>query len=86
MVNNNKKNFDLPFKIKLVLNTLLNIGFWRQKRADIFKFAIFVQNSVRNNEFLRIGVFCQNREENNNLTKHSYSVTSALCFEPFLAS
>ena len=75
MVNNNKKNFDLPFKIKLVLNTLLNIGFWRQKRADIFKFAIFVQNSVRNNELLRIGVFCQNREENNNLTKHSYSVT-----------
>ena len=33
----------------------------------MFKFAIFVQNSVRNYEFLEISIFCEKREENNNL-------------------
>ena len=40
------------------------IGLLGQKRADIFKFAIFVQNSPRNYEFLEISVFCQKRKEN----------------------
>ena len=45
------------------------------KRSDILKFAIFVQNSVRNNEMLEIGVFCVKGEQNNNLTKYSHSFT-----------
>ena len=43
------------------------MGLLGQKRADILKFAIFVQNSVRNNEMLEIGVFCVKGEQNNNL-------------------
>ena len=34
-----------------------------QKRADILKFARFVQNSVRNYELLKISVWCQKRKE-----------------------
>ena len=45
------------------------------KRSDILKFAIFVQNSVRKSEKLEIGVFCVKREQNNNLTKYSHSLT-----------
>ena len=45
------------------------------KRGDIFKFAIFVKNSVRNNEFVEICVFYEIGEENNNLTKYSQSLT-----------
>ena len=37
------------------------------KRSDILKFAIFVQNSVRNNEMQEIGVFCVKGKQNNNL-------------------
>ena len=33
-----------------------------QKRADIFKFTIFVQKSVRINELLEISAFLQKRE------------------------
>ena len=40
------------------------IGLLGQKRWDIFKFAIFVQNSPRNYELLEISVFCQKRKEN----------------------
>ena len=47
----------------------------RQKRGDIFKFAIFVKNSVRNCELLEISVFCQKREENNNLTNCSHCLS-----------
>ena len=43
------------------------MGLLGLKRSDIFKFAIFVQNSVRNNEMQEIGVFCVKREQNNNL-------------------
>ena len=45
------------------------------KRSDILKFAIFVQNSVGNNEMQGIGVFCVKGEQNNNLTKYSHSFT-----------
>ena len=34
-----------------------------QKRADILKFARFVQNSVRNYELLKISVSCEKRKE-----------------------
>ena len=39
-------------------------GLLAQKRADILKFAIFVQNNLRNYELLKISVFCQKRKEN----------------------
>ena len=45
-----------------------------QKRADILKFARFVQNSVRNYELLKISVSCQKRKENN-VTKYSHFLT-----------
>ena len=45
--------------------------FLGQKRADILKFARFVQNSVHDYELLKISVSCQKRKENNNLTKYS---------------
>ena len=51
------------------------MGLLGQKRADILKFAIFVQNSVCNNEMLEIGVFCVKGEQNNNLTKYSHGLT-----------
>ena len=41
----------------------------------MFQFAIFVQSSVRNYELLEINVFCQKREENNNLAKNAYRLT-----------
>ena len=37
------------------------MGLLDQKRADVLKFAIFVQNSVHNNEMLESGVFCVKR-------------------------
>ena len=40
------------------------IGLLGQKRADIFKFAFFVQKSLRNYELLEISVYCQKRKEN----------------------
>ena len=43
------------------------MGLLGHKRSHIFKFAILVQNSVRNNEMQEIGVFCVKREQNNNL-------------------
>ena len=46
-----------------------------QKRGDILKFAIFVQNSVRNNKMPEIRVFCEKGEQNNNLKKYSHSLT-----------
>ena len=46
-----------------------------QKRADILKFARFVQNSVRNYELLEMSVSCQKRKENNNVTKCSHCLT-----------
>ena len=51
------------------------MGLLGQKRAEILRFAIFVQNSVRNNEMLERGVFCVKREQNNNLTKYSHGLT-----------
>ena len=39
------------------------IGLLGQKRADIFKFAFFVQKSPRNYELLEISVYCQKRKE-----------------------
>ena len=56
------------------------MGLVGQKRADILKFAIFVQNSVRNNKMLEVGVFCVKGEQNNNLTKYSHSLTE-VCVE-----
>ena len=47
----------------------------RQKREDILKFANSVQNSLRNYKLLEISVFCQQRKENNNLTKYFYFLT-----------
>ena len=49
-----------------------------QKRADILKFARFVQNSVRNYELLKISVSCQKRKENN-VTKYSHFLTWSWC-------
>ena len=49
------------------------MGLLGQKRADILKFVIFVENRVRNNQMLEIGVFCVTGEQNNNLTKYSHS-------------
>ena len=49
-----------------------------QKRADILKFARFVQNSVRNYELLKISVSCQKRKEKNNVTKFSQYLTCSL--------
>ena len=43
-----------------------------QKRADILKFARFVQKNVRNYELLKISVSCQKRKEKNNVTKYSH--------------
>ena len=43
------------------------MGLLGHKRSDILKFAIFVQNSVRNNKMQEIGVFCVKGEQNNNL-------------------
>ena len=54
------------------------IGFFGQKHADIFKFPIFVENGVRNYESLKIMLFCQKREENNNPTKYSHCFTQSL--------
>ena len=51
------------------------IGFLGQKRADIFKFEIFVQNSPRNYELLEISVFCQKREDNIILTEYYHCLT-----------
>ena len=51
------------------------MGLLDQKRADVLKFAIFVQNSVHNNEMLESGVFCVKGQQNNNLTKYSHSFT-----------
>ena len=67
-------------KLKTVQNRARNaeftyIGLLRQKRADIFKFANFAQNSSRNYELLEISVFCQKRIENNNLTKYFFFLT-----------
>ena len=50
------------------------MGLLGQKRADILKFPILVQNSVRNNEMLDIGDFFVKGEQNNNLTKYSHSL------------
>ena len=50
-----------------------------QKRADIFKFKVFVRNSPRNYEFLENSVFCQKRKENRILTKYSHCLTKSLC-------
>ena len=49
-----------------------------QKRADILKFARFVQNSVRNYELLKISVSFQKGKENNNVTKYSHCLTWSL--------
>ena len=51
------------------------MGLLGHEGSDILKFAIFVQNSVRNNEMQGIGVFCVKGEQNNNLTKYSHSLT-----------
>ena len=40
------------------------VGLLAQKRADILKFAIIVQNNLSNFELLKISVFCQKRQEN----------------------
>ena len=45
------------------------------KRAGNIELAILVQNSMRNYELLKIIVFCQKSEENNNLTKYSHCFT-----------
>ena len=55
------------------------MDFLGQKSADILKFAILVQNSVRNNKMLEVGVFCVKGEQNNNLTKYSHSLKYSLC-------
>ena len=49
-----------------------------QKRAEMSFSIKLVQNSVRNYELLEITVFCQKREESNNLKKYSHCVTSSL--------
>ena len=51
------------------------MGLLDHKRADKLKFAIYVQNSVYNNEMLESGVFCVKGQQNNNLTKYSHSFT-----------
>ena len=51
------------------------IGLIGKKRADIFKFKIFVQNRPRSYELLEISVICQKREDNNILTKYSHCLT-----------
>ena len=51
------------------------MGLLGQKSADILKFAIFLQNSVRNSEKLEIGVFCVKGEQNNNVTKYFHCLT-----------
>ena len=51
------------------------MGLLGQKHADIFKFEIFVQNSLRSYELLEISVFCQKRKDNNILTKYSHCLT-----------
>ena len=56
------------------------IGWLIQKRGHIFKFAIFLQSTGRNNELLEISVFWEKGEENNNLTKYSHSLFKA-CVE-----
>ena len=43
------------------------IGLLGQKREKNFKVPFFVQNSVRNYEFLETSVLCKKGEENNNL-------------------
>ena len=43
------------------------IGLLGQKREKNFKIPFFVQNSVRNYEFLETSVLCKKGEENNNL-------------------
>ena len=65
-----QSSWNLPFLCKFSLTGLLG-----QKRGDIFKFAIFVEKSVRNNELLEISVFFEKRKENNNLTKYSHCLT-----------
>ena len=67
-------------KLKLVQNRARNtkltkIGYLGQKRADIFKYAVFVLNSLGNKQFPEFCVLCQKREENNNLTKCSLNLT-----------
>ena len=51
------------------------VGLLRQKRADVLKFEIFVQNSPRGYELQEISVFCQKYEDNNILTKYSHCLT-----------
>ena len=63
------------FKTAHATVNFAKMGLLDQKRADILKFAIFVQNSVHNNEMLESGVFCVKRRQNNNLTKYSHSFT-----------
>ena len=70
----------MSFSIKLVQTSVRNCKFIKivllgQKHAHIFKFAILVQSSVRNYNLLEISVFCEKREENNNLAKNSYCLT-----------
>ena len=56
----------------------ISIGLLGQKHGHIFKFAFFVQSSVRNYELLKISIFCQKDKENNNLANYSYRLTWSL--------
>ena len=46
--------------------------------TNCLKLFSFVQNNVRNYELLKIILFCQKRDENNNLTKYSHCLTQSL--------
>ena len=54
----------LKFPILCKFSLICLLG---QKVGDIFKFAVFAQNSVRNKELQKISVCSQKREESNNL-------------------
>ena len=69
----------LKIKQNIARNTNFTlIGFLDQKRAVIFKKAVFVLNSVRNNQLLEFWVFCHKRKQNNNLTKYSLNLMQGL--------
>ena len=65
----------LLFHAYLKRNSDINLNWLvSSKTCVLLQISQFVQKSVRNYELLEISVFCQEREEINNLTKYSHSL------------
>ena len=54
------------------------MGLLSQNSADIFKFAVFLLNGMRNKQLLQFCLLCQKREQSKNLQKYSLNLTLSL--------